>query len=505
MAGMAQYLRKSLALLDWIDSSHASARVILGSRNLGSWKDLEPRWKLTGQTISLQIVWRNRRRLFQLSSVLPSACSAILRCHSRRHGCEDILVTWDKEAQAQTFGQGDLLERARAFLRRMLPGCRILSVSHAVDRTHSLSGKFLRLRARYRQKDHLLVVCHDGIANEEVPAILTQGLLWLYLLRHRERPEYEPTIHLLVPAGYAPILCHRSRFLNHERAHLLIWEHEEDASGEWQVHRPSLPKAPLEDHDFCWPFLGPFRWSPLLARVIDLAPGMIQRYPRFKDYDSLRIHGLEFAKATGRDRDRLYYGVGSHQPVLTDENFADCRALVDEILYYRRADSPAPDHPYYRMQPERWLEGLLLADAASLFPELQPGAVYPQIPVYLDGRAGRVDILGSDRRGNLVVMELKVTADPEMALQSLDYWGRVIVHNRDGDFEKRGYFPELRLSRARPRIYLVSPVFQFHDSLEPVLRHLDPGLEIVKISINEDWRCGVKILRRTAFLCGNLE
>lgn len=101
-------------------------------------------------------------------------------------------------------------------------------------------------------------------------------------------------------------------------------------------------------------------------------------------------------------------------------------------------------------------------------------------------------------------MELKVSEDPDMPLQSLDYWGRVIVHNLTGDFEKRGYFAGLRLSRARPKIYLVSPIFTFHDSLERVLRCLDANVEVSKIAINEDWRCGVKILRRFSCRCGEI-
>ena len=143
--------------------------------------------------------------------------------------------------------------------------------------------------------------------------------------------------------------------------------------------------------------------------------------------------------------------------------------------------------------------------AVSVFPELAPGSVYPQIPVYLGKIPGRVDILGADGHGNLVVMELKVGEDADMPLQSLDYWGRVIAHNLGGDFERRGYFAGLRLSRALPKLYLVSPVFSFHDSLERLLRCLDPNLEVSKIAINEDWRCGVKILRRSSFKCGELK
>jgi hypothetical protein len=147
---------------------------------------------------------------------------------------------------------------------------------------------------------------------------------------------------------------------------------------------------------------------------------------------------------------------------------------------------------------------MILDDAHTIFPELASGAVYSQIPVYLGQDAGRVDILGIDREGTLVMMELKAFEDPDLPLQALDYWGRVILHNLRGDFERRGYFSENRLSRRRPKIYLVSPVFSFHDSTERLLHFLDPDLEVWKISINEDWRCGVRVLAQRRMKCGDL-
>ena len=135
---------------------------------------------------------------------------------------------------------------------------------------------------------------------------------------------------------------------------------------------------------------------------------------------------------------------------------------------------------------------------------MSPESIYSQIPAYLGKDPGRIDILGASRRGALVVMELKVHPDSDLPLQALDYWGRVIQHNRNGDFVRRGYFSEVRLNRQRPGIYLVSPIFSFHDSTERLLRYFGPDLEIWKIAINVDWRCGVKIMRRTRYLCKDL-
>ena len=241
-----------------------------------------------------------------------------------------------------------------------------------------------------------------------------------------------------------------------------------------------------------------------MGRVLALAPDLMRRHPRFQDYDSLRLLGLEFAQVLGADRDRMQFGVGSQRWELSDDNFESLRSLVDEIIFYRRPDTPDPHHVYYRIQSERWLECLILEAAPRIFPELAPEAVYSQIPVYLGEYSGRVDILGIDRDGTLVVMELKVSEDPDLPMQALDYWGRVIQHNLRGDFERRGYFATNRLNRRWPKVYLVSPVFSFHDSTERVLGYLEPDLEVWKIAINEDWRSGVKILRRKRLRCGDL-
>jgi hypothetical protein len=187
---------------------------------------------------------------------------------------------------------------------------------------------------------------------------------------------------------------------------------------------------------------------------------------------------------------------------LDDGTFGNLQKVVEEILYYRRPDSPDIRHPYYRLQAERWMECLILDDIARLFPELICRCVYPQIPVYLGELQGRLDVLGVDLEGTLVVIELKTVADPDLPLQALDYWGRVIQHNRNGDFERRGYFTGIRLSRNSPKIYLVAPVFSFHDSTEKLLRYFDAGIEVWKIAVNEGWRGGVEILKRTRCRCG---
>src|SRR5207247_746457 len=131
--------------------------------------------------------------------------------------------------------------------------------------------------------------------------------------------------------------------------------------------------------------------------------------------------GLEFARVMGAGRDQICLGIGTERIELGEDNFDALRFLVDEIRYFRRADSPDVRHPCYRLQSERWLESLILDEAQRVFPELASGTVYSQIPVYLGKDSGRVDILGVDREGTLVVMELKVSEDPASPLQAEEH------------------------------------------------------------------------------------
>jgi hypothetical protein len=396
------------------------------------------------------------------------------------------------------------VENGPLLAQMQIPTHRILRSSKRSDLTHSLSGLFLRVFFRYREKDGLLIAADVDIG-EEAHMAISQALLWLVALTAKRRLPAFPIIHILVPSGVSDALVHRCQYLNSNRAKVLVWEYKKVNTDLPEIRRASIPRVPQEEKDFRWPVLGPFRWSSPLQKVLDLGPDLIRRYPRFRDYDSLRLLGLEFARVMGAERDRVIFGVGATRTELTGDNFDALRALVQEILYFRRADSPDTRHPYYRLQAERWLESLVLDGICRLFPELEPRAVYSQIPVYLGNDPGRIDILGADRAGTLVVMELKVTADPDLPVQALDYWGRVIQHNSNGDFERRGYFSEVRLNRRPPKIYLVAPVFSFHDSTEVLLQYLEPDLEVWKISVNEDWRCGVRVLRRIQSRCNKLE
>jgi len=499
---IAAHVRRNQALLELVQQKADQVRVRWRSRELGSWNTVGPRWWVQGDKLCFGFRGQGSGPGLWISSAKPKPWGIRLYLTSSRTPVPEVFeVAWE-EPPADSGGDAHRLwKTVCCWLRCKFPSYRVVRTSRRSDLARSLSGSFLRVRFRHRGKDYLLLAADADIGDTARQAV-SQAILWLAAIGAGRRIETVPSIHILVPAGVSPALAHRCRCLNRNRAKISVWEYGDGTGDLPEIRQAAVASVPVEDKDFRWPVLGPFRWSAQLEQVLHLAPDLIRRYPRFRDYDSLRLRGLEFAQVAGPNRDRIRFGIGPVRTELSDDNFESLRALVLEILHFRRADGPDTQHPYYRLQAERWLESLVLEEVPVLFPEMSAESVYSQIPVYLEHDPGRIDILGADRQGTLTVMELKVSADPDLPVQALDYWGRVLQHNNNGDFERRGYFSEIRLNRQRPKIYLISPVFSFHDSTELLLRYMEPDLEVWKISINEDWRCGVKIMRRTRCRCG---
>jgi hypothetical protein len=479
-------------LLELARTSGALAFVRWCNKDIGCWDSLSPCWYEVRGRIRFQFRFQGSTNTFWVSSIKSKSWGFCILLSNEASPVPDAFeVAWqERRPEPEDPKATPLWEVVQRWMRTRYPGGQIVSAGMRADLAQTLSSSFLRVRFRYQGMNCLLLAAKN---DSETPLALSQSLIWRSSLRRNRKLGEIAGTHILVPAGSAASICHRSRFLDHKRVETKIWEYQE---GSFDIQPAKNPSPLLENRDFRWPVLGPFHWSPQFEKVLNLAPDCIRRYPRFHDYDSLRLWGLEFAEVYGVERNRLRFGVGTPRTELSDENFESLSALVREILFFRRPDSPNPQHSFYRLQSERWLESLILENISSIFPELRPESAYSQIPVYLGKYAGRIDILGLDRLGTLVVMELKVAADPDLPMQALDYWGRVVQHNQNGDFARRGYFADEPPSRRKPKIYLISPVFSFHDSTEHLLHYLEPDIEVWKIAINEDWRSGVKILRR---------
>ncbi|GAB4242555.1 MAG: hypothetical protein Kow00109_18270 [Acidobacteriota bacterium] len=184
-----------------------------------------------------------------------------------------------------------------------------------------------------------------------------------------------------------------------------------------------------------------------------------------------------------------------HPRPLRPEKDSELDLHLAEVRSVRNFPPPAPRSPYYRVLRERWLESLLVERLPGIFPDLTPD-LYAQVPSLVEGERRVIDLLGATRDGRLVVLELKASQDPGLLLQGLEYWERVRRHLAAGDFERHGYFPSLGLSPQPPMLVLVTPLFEFHRLLKTVRRYLAVPVEIVCLGVNQDWRRGLRVLRR---------
>ncbi len=250
-------------------------------------------------------------------------------------------------------------------------------------------------------------------------------------------------------------------------------------------------------------FYAPPELSETAARLSALAPAGID-VVRARHGETLRFRGLPFARVRRiGGREHVWFGApGAGQKVLLgEENWPRLAKLIDELGEHRRADGTDARHAFYRAAPEAWLESILRRDITRLDPGLVVSPLHAQFRASHarggGGGARPVDLLALRRDGRLVVIELKVTEDAALPLQGADYWRRVEAHRRNGDLARARLFGDLEIEDRPPLVYLVAPVFRFVRSFPKLAHMISPEIEMYRFDINEVWRAGVSVVRRT--------
>jgi hypothetical protein len=217
------------------------------------------------------------------------------------------------------------------------------------------------------------------------------------------------------------------------------------------------------------------------------------------------LHGLEYARirhglspGSFARHDEVVFGAGPSETVLDEVTEDLFRDLMDRLVESRDPAAKTRD-ALYRLQPERWLESVLRRDLSVLDPLLADGPVYSQVPAVTDGSRGVLDLLTVNRRGRLVVLEIKADDDLHLPLQALDYWARVRMLHRDGTLKAHGYFPGVELAPDDPLLCLVAPALHIHPANETVLRHFSADVPWELIAVDEHWReqCRVVLRKRS--------
>jgi hypothetical protein len=242
-------------------------------------------------------------------------------------------------------------------------------------------------------------------------------------------------------------------------------------------------------------------YSELTENVVALAPDAID-VVRARRGETLRFRGLPFARVRGvAGREQLWFGVegASRRTPLDDASAHALLKLVEELLEHRRADAPERKHALYRAAPEAWLESLLRRDVTRLDPGLRLAPLHAQFRVSRAARADGarpVDLLALRRDGRLVVIELKVSEDAALALQGADYWRRIEAHRRQGAITRARLFGDAPIADEPALLYLVAPMLRFHRAFQTLAHALRPEIETYRLDLNEDWRAGVRVVRR---------
>jgi hypothetical protein len=215
---------------------------------------------------------------------------------------------------------------------------------------------------------------------------------------------------------------------------------------------------------------------------------------------TLRYHGLPFARLRRvMEQERIWFGIeGSRRRQLDGFHQQDWAKLLDDLETYRNENCRDRRHWFYRASGEAWLESLLRRNITKLDPGLIIAPLHAQFRTSHGGPTGArpIDLLALRHDGRLAVIELKVTEDREHVFQGVDYWRRVEAHRRRGHISSAKLFGDREISDEAPLVYLVAPTLHFHPSFSTLAKTIAPDIEIYRFDINEDWRSGVRVVRR---------
>ncbi len=368
-------------------------------------------------------------------------------------------------------------------------------------------SQYVRLLLKQKRETVLAIGVNEAEAQADVDGIITAGLAWFSELK---TPAHK--LWLCVPQDRSQTVLERLTLLDFAPLNLQIECFEVDEQECLMMARRPVSQAELlslHPRGLIWPEVKIASRGIWRDRIVSLAPELIEvREDAQQNFESYKLHGLEFARTKGESRERVLFGVPNYpdeiaakfafnvnagRSTLSEGNFAQLATLVQEILAYRRADSCDLRHPFYRLRGEAWLESLLHRDIRALDAALDPRFVYSQVPAWIGDDRSILDLLTVNHEGRLVVIELKAAEDAQLPLQGLDYWLRVEQARVRGEFARRGLFAGIKLADAPPLLYLVAPRLRFHRSFSLVANCIATEVEAYRIGLNTNWRAGVKV------------
>jgi hypothetical protein len=394
-------------------------------------------------------------------------------------------------------------EQFRARIERIFSECfpdaKFSVFSTAPDLKRSFSARYARGLMQDGSGDWAVLAVPPDENSSNVEASLAFGILWLDAVRSRGERRAVRGLRIFVPEGTGRILRERVLGLSGSAQTELF----EFCERERRVQKMDPADAGnleswLAPHSQMESLLAAARESaervPALgAAGRESSEAIRQRVLPGGQQAAFAFRGLEFARWS---LEGFSFGLDDSRRRLDKSSEPAFARLLAQLNLYRNSLASETKHPLYRKAPERWLETLILEDPTKLDAQLHPGFLYSQMPALTSGDRGVIDLLGVTRRGQLVIVELKASEDIQLPIQAVDYWLRVRRHQREGNFERYGYFPGVQLDPRPPLVWLAAPSLQFHSTSDILLRYLSPEIKFTRVGLNENWRRGLSIVFR---------
>jgi hypothetical protein len=463
-----------------LDIAVAHSRLILttwtekGSR---AWKIFD--WELTGEKLILRASRRMGAERPLIELIPRAAASAIA-----------ITVKSARQQRAMQLGLLTCANQSGAKLERaaLSPGAR-----------RGQPGRYARIVLRQR---HQRIAVTGSVASSrasDADAFLSAALMWFKRTSERARAPYIQQLWLVVENDLLKPTVQRVALLRRSlREAIAVYVIDQqltemklvdapDREALWRRKLARFPPVPAAD---------PTEFSSRLKEFASEAIDVVSA----RHGETLRYFGLPFARVRRLlGTERIWFGVeGARRRLLDEKSENEWRNLLTSLIEQRSAKATDHQHTFYRNAAEAWLESLLRRDITRLDPGLIIAPLHAQFRTARGGVLGvrPVDLLALRQDGRLVVIELKVSEAREHVLQGVDYWQRVEAHRRRGHITRAKLFGDRKISNESPLVYLVAPTLRVHPSFNALARSIDPEIEIYRFDINEDWRAGVRVMRR---------
>jgi len=332
-----------------------------------------------------------------------------------------------------------------------------------------------------------------------VDAFLSSALLWFRRTSNRTKPPFVEQLWLIVtPELLKPMIYRLALLRSGLRSIIKLFIVDDQLA--------ALTAASCPDKDELWkkrlarfPPVAAATPGELSSLIVAEAPEAID-VVHSRHGETLRYLGLPFARVRSLlGHERAWFGIDrAHRYLLDESTLNDWENLMHDLREHRSSSALDHRHGFYRAAPEAWLESLLRRDITKLDPGLIIAPLHAQFRTARGAKLGirPIDLLALRQDERLVVIELKVSEDREHVLQGADYWRRVEAHRRRGHIAKAKLFGPRPISDEPPLVYLVAPTLRVHPSFQALAQCISSDIEIYRFDINEDWRSGVRVMRR---------